>query len=64
MSEKKTPGWHGSGKCTADRYLEEVDNPADGRSRLLRMTPLLRDQFARVIDRANAVFVAALKPRS
>jgi hypothetical protein len=47
-------------KAIADGYLEEVDNPADGRSRLLRMSPLLHDQFAQVIDRANAAFMAIL----
>jgi hypothetical protein len=47
-------------KAIADGYLEEVDNPGDGRSRLLRMSPLLHDQFAQVIDRANAAFMAIL----
>jgi hypothetical protein len=44
-------------------YLEELDNPADGRSRLLRMSPLLRERFARVIDRANQAFTAVLGER-
>jgi hypothetical protein len=48
-------------KAIADGYLEEMDNPTDKRSRLLRMSPLLRDQFAEVIDRANAAFLAILK---
>jgi hypothetical protein len=48
-------------KAIADGYLEEIDNPTDKRSRLLRMSPLLRDQFAEVIDRANAAFLAILK---
>ena len=47
-------------KAIADGYLEEVDNPTDKRSRLLRMSPLLREQFAQVIDRANAAFLAIL----
>jgi hypothetical protein len=50
-----------------DGYLEELENPADGRSRLLRMSPRLHDQFAQVIDRANAAFTAILndgKPRA
>ncbi|MEI7969285.1 MAG: hypothetical protein WCJ69_09885 [Betaproteobacteria bacterium] len=37
-------------------YLEELDNPADGRSRLIRMTPRLRTAFESVIDRAAAAF--------
>ena len=36
--------------------LEELDNPADGRSRLIRMTPRLRTAFESVIDRAAAAF--------
>jgi hypothetical protein len=48
-------------KAIADGYLEEIENPADGRSRLLRMSPLLHEQFAQVIDRANAVFLAILR---
>ena len=48
-------------KAIADGYLEEIDNPTDKRSRLLRMSPRLRDQFAQVIDRANAGFLAILK---
>src|SRR5450631_147011 len=47
-------------KAIADGYFEEVDNPAGGRSRLLRMSPLLHDQFPQVIDRANAAFMAIL----
>jgi hypothetical protein len=47
-------------KAIADGYLEEMDNPTDKRSRLLRMSPLLREQFAQVIDRANAAFLAIL----
>jgi len=47
-------------KAIADGYLVEVDNPGYGRSRLLRMSPLLHDQFAQVIDRANAAFMAIL----
>ena len=48
------------GKAIADGYLLEVDNPADGRSRLLCMSPLLRDKFGQVIDRANDAFVSIL----
>jgi hypothetical protein len=44
-------------------YLEELANPADGRSRLLRMSPLLRERFAQVIDRANKAFSAVLGER-
>jgi hypothetical protein len=49
-------------KAITDGFLEELDNPADGRSRLLRMSPLLREQFAQVIDRANAAFLSVLNP--
>jgi len=44
-------------RAIAEGYLEELDNPADGRSRLLRMSPRLREQFSGVIDRANEAFV-------
>ena len=47
-------------KAIADGYLSEVENPADGRSRLLRMSPQLQESFVRVIDRANAAFLAIL----
>jgi hypothetical protein len=47
-------------RAIADGYLEETENPADGRSRLLRMSPLLHDTFAQIIDRANAAFLAVL----
>lgn len=47
-------------KAIADGYLEETDNPADGRSRLLRMSPQLHDKFGQIIDRANAAFLAVL----
>jgi hypothetical protein len=42
-------------------YLEEIDNPADGRSRLLRMSPLLRERLAQVIDRGNEAFQSILR---
>ena len=48
-------------KAIADGYLEEIDNPTDKRSRLLRMSPRLRGQFAQIIDRANAAFLAILE---
>jgi hypothetical protein len=44
-------------------YLQELPNPSDGRSRLLRMSPLLRERFAQVIDRADKAFVAVLGRR-
>lgn len=47
-------------RAIAEGYLEEIDNPADRRSRLLRMTPMLRDRFAQVIDRGNAAFLSLL----
>jgi hypothetical protein len=40
-------------------YLEEIGNPADGRSRLVRMTPLLKSRMAEVINRASLAFQAA-----
>lgn len=43
-------------RAIAEGYLEEIDNPSDGRSRLLRMSPRLRSLFAQVIDRASAAF--------
>jgi len=43
-------------RAIAEGYLEELDNPADGRSRLLRMSPRLREQFNGVIDRASEAF--------
>ena len=46
-------------QAIAEGYLEELDNPADGRSRLLRMSPLAREQFNGVIDRASEAFSAA-----
>jgi len=47
-------------RAIEEGYLEEIDNPTDGRSRLLRMSPLLREHFVQVIDRANAAFLAIL----
>ena len=41
-------------RAIEEGYLEEVDNPSDGRSRLLRMTPKLKARFARVIDELDA----------
>ena len=43
-------------QAIAEGYLEEIDNPADGRSRLIRMSPMLRQQFNGVIDRARDAF--------
>jgi hypothetical protein len=43
-------------RAIAEGYLEELDNPADGRSRLIRMSPKLRHQFNGVIDRARDAF--------
>lgn len=50
-------------RAIEEGYLEEVDNPADGRSKLLRMSPLLKERFAQVIDRAQRAFVAILVER-
>lgn len=43
-------------RAVAEGYLRELDHPSDRRSRLLRMSPQLRSQFAQVIDRASAAF--------
>jgi hypothetical protein len=40
-------------------YLEEIENPADGRSQLLRMTPLLKSRMVDVINRASPAFRTA-----
>ncbi|TAL24421.1 MAG: hypothetical protein EPO01_05640 [Aquabacterium sp.] len=47
-------------RAIEEGYLEEIDNPGDGRSKLLRMSPLLKERFAQVIDRANRAFIAIL----
>jgi hypothetical protein len=47
-------------QAIAEGYLEDIDNPADGRSRLIRMSPLLRTQFNGVIDRASEAFEKTL----
>jgi hypothetical protein len=44
-------------RAISEGYLQETANPADGRSRLLRMSPLLRARFTQVIDRASEAFV-------
>ena len=44
-------------------YVEEARNPADGRSRLLRMSVRLRLKFTQVIDRANEAFTVAIAGR-
>ncbi len=43
-------------RAVDEGYLEEVENPADGRSRLLRMSPRLRAAFEALIDRAARAF--------
>ena len=43
-------------QAIAEGYLQELDNPSDGRSRLIRMSPKLRQQFNGVIDRARDAF--------
>lgn len=41
-------------RAVEEGYLQELDNPADGRSRLIRMTPRLKARFEQVIDRIDA----------
>ncbi len=43
-------------RAVDEGYLEEVENPADGRSRLIRMSPRLRAAFEALIDRAARAF--------
>lgn len=45
-------------QAISEGYLTELDNPTDGRSRLIRMSPLLREQFNGVIDRASEAFAS------
>jgi hypothetical protein len=50
-------------RAVEEGYLEEVDNPADGRSRLLRMTPRLKVRFTQVIDQMDVSFALILGTR-
>jgi hypothetical protein len=51
-------------QAISEGYLEEIDNPDDGRSHLIRMSPQLRELFNGFIDRARDGFEAAfLVPR-
>ena len=43
-------------QAIAEGHLEELENPGDARSRMIRMTPGLREQFNGVIDRASEAF--------
>ena len=43
-------------RAIAEGYLEEFASPIDRRSRLVRMSPRLRRQFAEVVDRASEAF--------
>ncbi|WP_097460609.1 helix-turn-helix domain-containing protein [Mangrovitalea sediminis] len=47
-------------KAIKDGHLEEIDNPDDRRSRLLRMSPALQQRFEEVIDRARSAFIEVL----
>ncbi len=49
-------------RAISEGYLVEIDNPADGRSRLICMSPLLREQFNCVIDRAIEAFASVFVP--
>ena len=48
-------------QAITEGYLEELENPGDGRSRLIRMTPALRELFNGVIDRASNAFGQAFR---
>ena len=48
-------------RAIEEGYLEEIENPADRRSQLLRMTPLLKSRMADVINRASPAFQAAFR---
>jgi len=50
-------------RAITEGYLEELDNPLDRRSRLLRMSPQLRESFSQVIDRASEAFAAVFLTR-
>jgi hypothetical protein len=50
-------------QAIAEGYLQELDNPGDGRSRMIRMSPKLREQFNGVIDRASDAFAKAFLNR-
>ncbi len=51
-------------QAIAEGYLEEFDNPDDGRSRLVRMSPRLRVLFNGFVDRGRDGFEAVrLIPR-
>ena len=50
-------------QAIAEGYLQELDNPGDGRSRMIRMSPKLREQFNGVIDRASGAFAKAFLGR-
>jgi len=50
-------------RAIEEGYLEEVDNPADGRSRLIRMSAHLTESFERLIDRSVAAFSEAFAGR-
>lgn len=43
-------------RAIEEGYLEELDNPLDGRSRLIRMSPKLRRSFEALVDRAAKAF--------
>jgi hypothetical protein len=50
-------------QAIAEGYLQELDNPVDGRSRLIRMSPKLRQQFNAVIDHARDAFARVFLTR-
>jgi hypothetical protein len=51
-------------KAIAEGYLEDLANPDDGRSRVIRLSPLARELFNGVIDRASEAFDRASLGRS
>ena len=50
-------------QAIAEGHLEELENPGDARSRLIRMSPGLRELFNGVIDRASDAFGQAFLPK-
>lgn len=50
-------------RAIEEGYLIEVDNPADGRSRLIQMSPSLKQRFEQLMDRSVEAFTEAFAKR-